>query len=111
MHNRTSCVTDVLLEWTGAIGPEFVVSGSAELRAAETATFQTTQKIPVILRPGTAEEVREVVRIANHHGIAIYPVSSGKNWGYGSRVPVTRQCALLDLGRLNRFSAFRWKRG
>jgi 4-cresol dehydrogenase (hydroxylating) len=106
MRNRNSCVADVLLEWTGAIGPEFVVSDIAELRAAETATFHTTQKIPVILRPGTRQEACEVVRIANRHGTAVYPVSSGKNWGYGSRVPVASHCALLDLSRLNRITDF-----
>ncbi|MDQ1470407.1 MAG: 4-cresol dehydrogenase (hydroxylating) flavoprotein subunit [Bryobacterales bacterium] len=111
MRNRNSCVADALLEWAGAIGPEFVVSGSAELRAAETATFQTTQRIPVILRPGTPQEACEVVRIANHHGTAVYPVSSGKNWGYGSRVPVTTDCVLLDLSRLNRITDFNERLG
>src|SRR5437764_4489332 len=103
MSNRNA---DIALEWAGAIGPDFVVSDSAELRAAETATFQTTQKIPVILRPGSSEQVCEVVRIASRHGVALYPVSSGKNWGYGSRVPVTTDCALLDLSRINRITEF-----
>ncbi len=57
-------------------------------RAAETATFQTTQRFPVILRPGNVAEVQEVVRIASDFGRPLYPVSSGKNWGYGSGVPV-----------------------
>jgi 4-cresol dehydrogenase (hydroxylating) len=99
-------VAGALSEWEAAIGAEFVISDAAALSAAETATFQTTQKIPVILRPGTPQQVCELVRIANRHEFALYPVSSGKNWGYGSRVPVTTQCALLDLGRLNRITAF-----
>ena len=43
----------------------------------------------MILRPenGSAQ-VREIVRIAARYSFPIYPVSSGKNWGYlGSRVP------------------------
>src|SRR5437660_3986740 len=106
MRNRNSCVAAALQDWAGAIGPEFIISDSAELRAAETATFHTTQKIPVILRPGTRPEVCEIVRIANRHEVALYPVSSGKNWGYGSRVPVATDCALLDLSRINRITKF-----
>ena len=36
---------------------------------------------------------------------ALHPVSSGKNWGYGSRVP-TSDGVSLDLGRLNRILDF-----
>ena len=41
------------------------------------------------------------MRIANRHRVPIYPISTGKNWGYGSRSPV-RDSVLLDLGRLDR---------
>jgi 4-cresol dehydrogenase (hydroxylating) len=36
----------------------------------------------------------------------LYPVSSGKNWGYGSGVPVRSNCAVVDLSRLNRITDF-----
>jgi 4-cresol dehydrogenase (hydroxylating) len=102
---------EALLEWAGAIGSDFVVTETTALDVAETATFQTTQKIPVLLLPATPQEVSEVVRIANRQGIALYPVSSGKNWGYGSRVPVTSNCALLDLSRLDRITGFNERLG
>jgi 4-cresol dehydrogenase (hydroxylating) len=50
--------------------------------------------------------VCEVVRIANRHTVSIYPVSSGKNWGYGSRVPVVSGCALVDLSGMKRIVDF-----
>ncbi|MES1257035.1 MAG: FAD-binding oxidoreductase [Acidobacteriota bacterium] len=107
-----NCQTDqtrhaaALLEWTELLGQPFVIAQTAALEAAETATFQTTQRIPVILRPENREQVSEVVRIANRHRFPLYPVSSGKNWGYGSRVPVVGGCALLDLSRMNRITGF-----
>lgn len=104
-------VASAIQEWASAIGDAWVIRSSAELAAAETATFQTSQRIPVILRPGTAQETCEVVRIANRFGFALYPVSSGKNWGYGSRVPVTTQSALLDLSRMNAITGFDEKLG
>ncbi len=81
------------------------------LREAETATFRTRQTIPLILRPRSREEVQECVREANRTGTALYPFSSGKNWGYGSRVPPADGCALLDLSALNRILDFNERLG
>lgn len=69
---------------------------------AQTATFETHQGIRSILRPRSLEEVQQCMRDANYSGTPVYPVSSGKNWGYGSRVPPADGCALLDLSALDR---------
>jgi 4-cresol dehydrogenase (hydroxylating) len=102
----SSATVPALTRWIDVLGASFVIEDHEKLRAAETATFQTTQRIPVILRPGSTEEVRAVVRIANECGLPLYPVSSGKNWGYGSGVPVRSDCAVVDLSRLNRIADF-----
>lgn len=102
---------DALRDFRRALGEDGVLTDRAELGTAECATFQTFQKIPAILRPADRTAVSEAVRVANRHGIAIYPVSSGKNWGYGSRVPVADGCALLDLSRLNNIIEFNEKLG
>jgi 4-cresol dehydrogenase (hydroxylating) len=104
--DSTEPLTEALLDWKQVLSAPFVISDDANLAAAETATFATSQRIPVILCPASVEEVREIVRIANLHGVALYPVSSGKNWGYGSRVPIASGCALVDLRRMNRITAF-----
>ena len=103
---RMQGASPALSEWATVLGSDFVITDDAALNAAETATFQTTQRVPVILRPGTRSETCEVLRIANQHGFALYPVSTGKNWGYGSGVPVTTNCALLDLSRMNRITDY-----
>jgi len=94
------------MDWIRAIGREFVVTSPDQLREAATATFSTSQAVPAILRPGNREEVQACVRIANRHRVALYPISSGKNWGYGSSVPAQDHCALLDLSRINRIVDF-----
>ena len=98
-------------EWQEVLGEEFVVCGGMPVERAETATFPTHQKIPLILRPQSREQVCEVVRIANRHGVPIYPVSGGRNWGYGSRVPVVSGCALVDLSGLKRIVDFNERLG
>ena len=88
------------------LGSEFVVTARTELKAAQTTTFRTEQRVPVILRPANREQVQACVRIANRFRVPIYPVSSGLNWGYGSRVPSADGCALLELMRMNRIVDF-----
>lgn len=93
-------------EWKEALGSEFVVCEPASLSRAETATFSTHQKIPLILRPRNREQVARAMSIAARHGVPVYPVSSGRNWGYGSRVPVVTGCALMDLSGMKRIVDF-----
>src|SRR5215470_11685439 len=95
-----------LRQWQNLLGGEHVITDSLALRSAETGTFASRNRIPAILRPGTRQEVQECLRIANRFRTPVYPISSGKNWGYGSRLPASDGCVLLDLGRLNRIVDF-----
>jgi 4-cresol dehydrogenase (hydroxylating) len=92
-------------EWRAAIGGANVSTASEEVSAAGTATFPTTATVAAILHPGTREDVQHCLRIANRFGVPLYPISTGKNWGYGSRTPV-RDAVLLDLGRLDHIVDF-----
>jgi 4-cresol dehydrogenase (hydroxylating) len=100
-----------LCDWRSAVGSEHVLVGAAELGAAERATFGTSNKIPAIIRPANRAQVQECLRIANRWRRPVYPISSGRNWGYGSRVPAADGCALLDLGRMNQIVDFDEKLG
>ena len=52
--------------------------------------------------PDNVEQVQKVVRVANQYKIPIYPVSTGKNLGYGGSAPVLSGSVVLDLKRMNR---------
>lgn len=95
-----------LTEWTALLSPEHVSTSSEERAAHERATYLTTQQVAAVVRPGSVEEVQACVRIANRHRVALYPISGGKNWGYGSRVPPQTDSVLLDLRRLDQISHF-----
>lgn len=101
-YSRTGNLAAALRDWTALLGPEHVVEETTVLRAAETATFATSHRIPAILRPADREQVQEILRIANRWHVPVYPVSSGRNWGYGSRVPSKDRCVLVELSRMNR---------
>jgi 4-cresol dehydrogenase (hydroxylating) len=93
-------------EFGAILGPANVITDRASLEAAETSTFFTAHRIPAIVRPASRAEVQDCLRLANRLGVSVYPVSSGKNWGYGSRVPTADGSILLDLGRMDRILDF-----
>jgi 4-cresol dehydrogenase (hydroxylating) len=88
-------------EWAEVLGTENIVTDARLLAEREAMTFALRRRIPVILRPGRVGEVQACMRIANARGVPVYPVSSGRNWGYGSSAPSADGCALLDLSRMN----------
>ncbi|KAL2783798.1 hypothetical protein BJX66DRAFT_344626 [Aspergillus keveii] len=49
--------------------------------------------------PGSVEEVQAVVRWANKFRIPIFPISIGRNLGYGGAAPRVRGSVIVDLGR------------
>lgn len=65
----------------------------------------TSATVAAVIYPSNRLQVQQCVRIANEFDVPIYPISSGKNWGYGSRVP-TQDAVLIDLRRLNRIVDF-----
>ncbi|KAK0730160.1 glycolate oxidase [Lasiosphaeris hirsuta] len=52
-----------------------------------------------VVYPGTVEEVQTIVRWANKHKIPVYPISMGRNIGYGGTAPRVPGSVVVDLGR------------
>lgn len=52
-----------------------------------------------VVYPGQTEEVQEIVRWANRHLIPVYPISIGRNIGYGGAAPRVPGAVVIDLGR------------
>src|SRR5215204_2192008 len=101
-----SHITAALRAWASALGDLNVRIDDATRAQVETTTFATTQTVVGLLRPANRDEVQECLRIANRFGVPLYPISRGRNWGLGSRVPVRSGCAVLDLSRLDRIIEF-----
>ncbi len=95
-----------LLKWQQLLGDNYVIVSSAETQLASTATFLTTSNVLAILKPDKSQ-LAACLEIATDFDIAVYPISSGKNWGYGSRVPSCREAVLIDLIRLKTISDYR----
>lgn len=57
-----------------------------------------------ITYPSSTSEVQSIVRWANEFKIPIYPVSVGRNLGYGGASPRVPGSVVIDLGRKMKYS-------
>lgn len=91
--------------WNSVLSKGGVTEDKLILEREGTATFVTKQKVLAVLKPSSTDEVSSVMKIAAANGIPIYPVSGGKNWGLGSKVP-QQDGVILDLSGMKRVRAF-----
>ena len=97
-----ACWKGAVEAWTKILGEPYVLADNASRESYACNVGGLVREIPVVLRPQCTEEVQAVVREANRFGTPLYPISTGMNWGFGSRLPARENCAVLDLGRMNR---------
>jgi FAD/FMN-containing dehydrogenase len=56
-----------------------------------------------VVAPADTKETQLIVQWANKHKIPIFPISIGRNLGYGGAAPRVRGSVVLDMGkRMNR---------
>lgn len=99
---ETDNLTAAITAWQQALGGEYVLTGGQPLADYARNVSGLSRAISAVLRPGSAAEVRQVVQIANQFRIPLHPISYGRNWGLGSRLPVRDHALVLELSRLNR---------
>ena len=93
-------LTLALESWRAALGGDHVVTDPDRIDAVNQTTFGVEGGARAMICPANAEEVSKCLQIAQHHKVHLYPVSTGHNWGYGSRVAPTQGGVLLSLARL-----------
>jgi 4-cresol dehydrogenase (hydroxylating) len=87
--------------WRDALGTH-KVDTSPEALARYARTMQPDGTTPdSILYPDSIEDVQAIARIAQEHRHVIYPISGGRNWGYGDACAPRDGAAIVDLGRMN----------
>ena len=98
---------EALQQWRG-LSPGVRVYSGPEIPDIYTHSTLSPKSIEVsaVLLPGNADEVRKIVHIAEVYGIALYPISRGRNWGYGSATPARDGCVIIDLSRMDRVISF-----
>ena len=94
-----------LKAYEGVVGGAWVLASDAD-RDAYSDIYApgpaTEWPASAAVAPASVEELQAIVRLANQHKTPLWPVSRGKNLGYGTAAPRMPGSIVLDLGRMNR---------
>jgi 4-cresol dehydrogenase (hydroxylating) flavoprotein subunit len=110
--NLLNIDVDAVHEWGKILGDDCLLN--SELAGNRygncTSTGQRRIRGALIPQPRSEQdpyqEVREIVKVAAHFSIPLYPISTGHNWGYGTSNPAIDDCVVLDLSGFNRIKFF-----
>lgn len=98
----SSQLEHALGEWANLLGKEHVRYDASLLDEYAATTLPSGTRSLAVVRPANTAQVSELVKIAARYRIPVYPISRGKNWGYGDACPATDGQVIVDLGRMNR---------
>ena len=84
------------------VGADGVLSdaGAVEQVTRTCVPFRTQPS--AVVYPSTTEQVQALVKVAAAADVPLWPVSTGKNWGYGERTAVYERGITVILERMNR---------
>lgn len=86
-----------------AVGAEWVIDGGPGLshyRDPYAVLEDDPFRPAAVACPASVEQVQAIVRAASRHRQPLWPVSTGRNLGYGGPAPGTPGAVLLDLSRM-----------
>lgn len=96
-----------LREMAAALGADWVYSSDDDLgpyRDSFSPVWDTAQerRAGAAVAPANVAQVQAVVRIAGAYRIPLFPISTGKNFGYGGPSPNVNGSIVVDLKRMDR---------
>jgi hypothetical protein len=99
--------SEAIKQFEEAVGKEWVFTSDEDValyRDAYSPFYGEPDELvaSAAVAPDGVEQVQKVVKIANSYKIPIYPISTGKDLGYGGSAPVLSGSVVLDLKRMNR---------
>lgn len=96
---------DALREFRRIVGNEWVFTGTQLSGYVDPYSIDADDRAhaaSAAIAPRSAEEVQAVVALANRLRVPLWPISCGRNHGYGGAAPRMAGTIVLDLNRLNR---------
>jgi FAD/FMN-containing dehydrogenase len=96
-----------LADIAAVVGPDWVWHGEEAMhpyRDSFSPVWNTPEErhASAAVAPANVEQVQEVVRVARRHRVPLFPISTGKNFGYGGPSPNVHGSVVLDLKRMDR---------
>ncbi|TWU55671.1 FAD-binding oxidoreductase [Rubripirellula reticaptiva] len=98
--SEPSNLTRAIASWTQLIDADRVVVERNEVDEHGKNAIGSTHRASVILRPSSSSQIADIMLIALENRVVIYPISTGRNWGYGAASPCGNGEAVLELSDL-----------
>ena len=89
-------------QWSDKFGQRITRTDEATIHRYSENVSGLRRRIAAVLYPESITDVQGIVRTANEFRIPLYPISTGCNWGLGSKLPVRDGAAIVDLSRMDR---------
>jgi len=102
---RDAAIDDALTDFIAVLGRDSVVTDPAAVREfRDPYTFRGSDEwdASAVVMPESVEQVQEVVRIANRHGVPLWTFSQGRNYTYGGPAPRVKGSVIVNLRKLDR---------
>jgi 4-cresol dehydrogenase (hydroxylating) flavoprotein subunit len=93
-----------LAEFGRAVGAQYVLRGGELLpyeKIMIPAAYEEYEPSAAVLA-ASVTDVQGVLAVCNKYKIPLWPISTGRNLGFGSAAPATRGQVILDLKRMDR---------
>ncbi len=101
-----SNIDSALSAWADLLGEDAVLAGNTARDPYHANTLGVKRTISGVLKPSCVTQITGILKVANTFNVPIYPISTGRNWGYGSANPVSDNNVILDLSGLNQILHF-----
>lgn len=92
--------------WRLLLGDAQVILGQAVQQAYGADTGASERELLAALRILDADLLSDVMVVAARFRVPVYPISTGRNWGYGTALPAQDGCVIIDLSALKKILSF-----
>ena len=76
--------------------------GAANAYGADTGASERLPRGAIIVKE--ADAIESILALANTYKVPLWPISGGRNFGYGTALPVDARSYILDLSKLKRIN-------
>lgn len=87
-------------------GRERCLVHEAQIKSYSKNIYGIQKNIHAVVFPKSEVEVKKLVQLAINFEISLYPLSTGKNYGLGSNLPIQDRHIIVDLSRMNKILEF-----
>ena len=106
MLSESTRLQAALEQWRDVLGASQVRLDHAGIAHLQHDTMHSPAYAQAVIAPLSSEQVAACVVIAQRHRIALHPISTGHNWGYGCAATGREHCVVMDLSGMARILSF-----